>query len=165
MKLGMGSYDRFVKSYLTSLLKQAGKEQYPIPYFISPRIRQCAGRGYGEFGAVAAFATASARSGAELLPVAAGEFDHLHVLHRQNPLGKIIIRVKMWCRAETGNVAFVLPRCCVITIRAKLAADSPALVLRGKAFDGRSPRVFGVPAPTIKEMREARRQNCTRARR
>jgi radical SAM superfamily enzyme YgiQ (UPF0313 family) len=36
MKPGMGSYDRF-KELFDTYSKQAGKEQYLIPYFISHR--------------------------------------------------------------------------------------------------------------------------------
>ncbi len=83
MKPGMGSYDRF-KELFDLYSKQAGKEQYLIPYFISAHPH--AGRGYGESGAVAQAPPLPSGSGAELLPVAVGKFDH-HVLHRQKPAG------------------------------------------------------------------------------
>lgn len=38
MKPGMGSYDRF-KELFDTYSKQAGKEQYLIPYFLSPPTR------------------------------------------------------------------------------------------------------------------------------
>ncbi len=84
MKPGMGSYDRF-KELFDTYSKQAGKEQYLIPYFISahPGTRD---EDMVNPGAVAEEASLPSRPGAELLSVAAGELDH-HVLHRQEPAG------------------------------------------------------------------------------
>lgn len=79
MKPGMGSYDRF-KELFDTYSKQAGKEQYLIPYFISahPGTRD---EDMVNSGAVAEAASFPSGSGAELLSVAAGELNH-HVLHR-----------------------------------------------------------------------------------
>lgn len=86
MKPGMGSYDRF-KQLFDTYSKQAGKEQYLIPYFISahPGTRD---EDMVNSGAVAEAASIPSGSGAELLSVAARQLDD-HVLHRQNPLSKI----------------------------------------------------------------------------
>lgn len=84
MKPGMGSYDRF-KELFDTYSKQAGKEQYLIPYFISAH----PGTRDEDMVNLALWlkSTASASTGAELLSVAAGELNH-HVLHREKPAGE-----------------------------------------------------------------------------
>ena len=83
MKPGMGSYDRF-KELFDTYSKQAGKEQYLIPYFISahPGTRDEDMVNLALWLKKHRFRLDSA----ELLSVAAGELDH-HVLHRQEPAG------------------------------------------------------------------------------
>ncbi len=77
MKPGMGSYDRF-KQLFDHYSKQAGKEQYLIPYFIvAPGTRD----EDMVNGAVAEEEPFPPRSGAELLSFADGQLHH-HVLQR-----------------------------------------------------------------------------------
>lgn len=114
MKPGMGSYDRF-KELFDLYSKQAGKEQYLIPYFIS------AHPGTRDEDMV---------NLALWLKRHRFRLDQVQNFYRRRwqirppcitPAKtrwvKLVIRVKMWwCRRETGSVACIR-RCCVITIR------------------------------------------------
>ncbi len=134
MKPGMSGFDRF-KSYLTFTLNRP-EERYLSPRILS-RASGHAGRGYGESGAVAQAPPLPFGSGAELLPVAVGEFDH-HVLHRQNPLGKsgyksedVVVPKDRQRRLHKALLRYHDP--------ANWPADSRALEAMGKSIDWRSP--------------------------
>jgi hypothetical protein len=81
MKPGMGSYYSF-KELFDKYSKEAGKQQYLIPYFISAHPGTT--DEHGEHGALDQVQPLQARSGAELLPIAARQCHH-HVLHREKP--------------------------------------------------------------------------------
>ncbi|MGU0055742.1 hypothetical protein ACVXG7_06220 [Enterobacter hormaechei] len=76
----------------------------------------------------------------------------------KNPLSKIGYRAKTWWCRKGINSAVCIKRCCAITIR-KLAADPPGAGRDGEKHRIGSRRDCLVPAPTLEEMREARRQN------
>ena len=113
MKPGMGSYDRF-KQLFDTYSKQAGKEQYLIPYFISAH----PGTRDEDMvnGAVAETASLPSGSGAELLSVTARQL-HNHVLHRQNPLSKIGYKSEDVVVPKGINSVVCTKRCCATTIR------------------------------------------------
>lgn len=98
------------------------------------------------------------RPGAELLSVAAGELNH-HVLHRENPLAKIGYKSED-VFVPKGDKQRRLHKA---LLRYHDPANWPlirqALEAMGKKHLIGSRRDCLVPAPTIEEMREARRQN------
>ena len=73
MKPGIGSYDRF-KEMFEQFSKEAGKEQYLIPYFIAAHPGHHR-RGHGEPGAVAEEEQLPRGPGAGVLPVTDGDRD------------------------------------------------------------------------------------------
>ncbi len=79
MKPGIGSYDRF-KQLFDRFSKEAGKEQYLIPYFIAAHPGTTR-RGHAESGALAQAQRLPARSGAGL-PADTDGHRHGHVPHR-----------------------------------------------------------------------------------
>ncbi len=83
MKPGMGSYYQF-KELFDKYSKEAGKQQYLIPYFISAH-PGTTDEDMIESGALGQRESLQARSGAELLPVAARQRHH-HVLHGEKPV-------------------------------------------------------------------------------
>ncbi len=98
------------------------------------------------------------RPGTELLPIAAGELNH-HVLHGKNPLAKIGYKSED-VFVPKGDKQRRLHKA---LLRYHDPATWPlirqALEAMGKKHLIGSRRDCLVPAPTIEEMREARRQN------
>ncbi|SUH07045.1 putative Fe-S oxidoreductase family 2 [Salmonella enterica subsp. enterica] len=114
MKPGMGSYDRF-KELFDLYSKQAGKEQYLIPYFISahPGTRDEDMVNLALWLKRHRFRLDQVQN---FYPSPLANSTTMYYTGKTRWV-KLVIRVKMWwCRRETGSVACIR-HCCVITIR------------------------------------------------
>ncbi len=152
MKPGMGSYDRF-KELFDTYSKQAGKEQYLIPYFISAH----PGTRDEDMVNLALWLKAPLppRPGAELLSVAAGELNHHVSSPGKTRWRRLVIRAKTSSYRRATNSVVCIKRCWFRN-PANWPLIRQALEAMGKKHLIGSRRDCLVPAPTIEEMREAR---------